>query len=98
MGPDNMMVEFIQNAYGVDVTDRKAVAKLSDAQKHQFVQMVAALSSNVFRESAGTSRALTPAGTLIGETAGKAVEGVLGIPEKVNNWFGRKREELRATD
>ncbi len=53
MGVDNMMVEFLQHSYGVDITNPKSVQSMSAAERAAFINHTAAIQSNVFKEAAG---------------------------------------------
>ncbi len=53
MGVDNMMVEFLQHAYGVDITDPKSVQAMTQQQRAAFLQHAAAINSSVFKQAAG---------------------------------------------
>lgn len=57
MGVDNMMVEFLQHSFGVNITDPKSVQKMTKEQRRHFIEYTAALNSSAFKEVAGASKA-----------------------------------------
>lgn len=74
MGVDNMMVEFLQHSYGVDITDPKSVQAMSPAQKAAFINHTAAINSHAFREAAGITLGVSDrAGTI-----GSSTPNILG--------------------
>ncbi len=63
MGVDNMMVEFLQHAFGVDITDPKSVQRMSLSQRAAFLQQTAGINSHAFKEAAGIGMAADKVGS-----------------------------------
>ncbi len=68
MGVDNMMVEFLQHSYGVDITDPKSVQAMSPEQKTAFINHTAAINSHAFREAAGITLGVSGRAATIGSS------------------------------
>ncbi len=59
MGVDNMMVEFLQHSFGIDITDPKSVQGMSPSRRAAFINATAAINSSVFKEAAGIGKITT---------------------------------------
>lgn len=53
MGVDNMMVEFLQHSYGVNITDPKSIQAMSLSERKAFISHTAGINSQVFKEASG---------------------------------------------
>lgn len=65
MGVDNMVAEFLQNSYGINILDKESVQAMSTSQRAKFIQEIAGLNSFAFKEASGISLAAERTGNRI---------------------------------
>lgn len=94
MGVDNMMVEFLQHSYGINITDPKSVQSMSPEQKAKFIQHTAGITSHAFKEAAGITLGVKSRSTSIFNDLSQAFN-YSDSPNKTKS--GKQNNTQRAT-
>lgn len=95
MGVDNMMVEFLQHAFGVDITDPKSVQRMSPSQRAAFLQQTAGINSHAFKEAAGIGMAAQKVGGDIFTGIGDIVAPSNSNPQNLGNVKNQRFMQIR---
>ncbi len=56
MGLDNMMSEFLQQSFGIDITSKESVQGMTPSERAAFIQATAAINSTAFKTAAGLKK------------------------------------------